>query len=231
MKRLLLITVNCLLITALAACGPAPASTPLIVQASPTAPATPLDTSTPDTPSPVPSSTVTSTPAPPTATFGPTPTETLLPPLELPTLAAVESAFDVWDGLPTYLADSQPGFYFRVKYDPRLWALAPDSYGQPSLTHREIEYCILSPAQARGLTPGLQVEHDIRKIGNLFFEVNTALQNGVRQFVAYQATDKVIFTGFRLDFVDRIEDCIADAETVLGTLTSVPQSEATPVAE
>jgi hypothetical protein len=141
----------------------------------------------------------------------------------------VEPAFDVWDGLPTYLADSQPGFYFRVKYNPRIWAQTPDSFGQPALSHREIDYCILSPAQARGLTPGLQVEHDIRQLGNLFFEVNTAMQSGVRQFVSYQATDTVIFTGFRVDFVDRIDECLVDAETVLATLTSVPQSEATPV--
>ncbi|MEW5938042.1 MAG: hypothetical protein AB1750_00150 [Chloroflexota bacterium] len=207
------------------------APTSLVAQDSPTAPATlASDTPTPDTPTP------SDTPAPsdtpqPTATYGPTPTETLLPTLELPTLAAVEPAFEVWDGVPTYPADSLPGYYFRVKYNPRVWAKVEDSYGQPALGHREIEYCILSPALARGLTPGLQVEHEIRQIGNLFFEVNTALQNGVRQFITYQATDNVIFTSFRLDFVDRVDDCIADAEVALGTLTSVPQSEATPVGE
>ena len=217
MKRLILIIVFCSLI-ALTACGPAATSTPLVAEETPTA----LDTETPTPALP------TATPLP-TATFGPTPTETLLPTLELPTLAAVEPAFDVWDGLPTYLADSQPGFYFRVKYNPRIWAQTPDSFGQPALSHREIDYCILSPAQARGLTPGLQVEHDIRQLGNLFFEVNTATQSGVRQFVSYQATDTVIFTGFRVDFVDRIDECLVAAETVLATLTSVPQSEATPV--
>jgi hypothetical protein len=149
--------------------------------------------------------------------------------LDLPTLEAFEPALDVWDGQPTYIADSQPGFYFRVKYNPRLWALAPDSFGQPSLTHREIDYCILAPGGVRGMTPGIQVEHDTRQIGNLFFEINIALQNGVRQFITYQATDNVIFTSFQLNFTDRIDDCIAAAETVLGTLTSVPQAQATPV--
>ena len=40
----------------------------------------------------------------------------------------------------------------------------------------------------------MQVEHDMRKIGELYFEINTALHQGVRQFVTYQATDTVIFT-------------------------------------
>jgi hypothetical protein len=165
----------------------------------------------------------------PTATFGPTPTETLLPTLELPTLAVVEPASQVWDGVPTYLADSQPGFYFRLTYDPRLWAQVQDSFGQPALGHRAIEYCVLAPGGVRGMPPGVQVEHDLRKIGNLFFEINVALQQGTRQFITFQATDTVIFTSFQLNFVDRVDDCIADAEVVLGTLTSVPQDQATPV--
>ncbi len=223
MRRLLtLITTYYLLITVLTACGgaapevfvPAATDTPLAPLASPTAP--------------VPTETLTPT-APQTPTFGPTPTETLLPTLELPTLEVVEPALDVWDGVPTYLADSQPGFYFRVKYDPRVWGLVQDTYGQPALGHREIEYCILSPGGVRGMPPGVQVEHDSRKIGDLYFETNIVLLNGVRQFVTYQGGDGVIFTSFEVNFVDRIDDCLAAAETVLGTLKSVPQSQATPV--
>ncbi len=189
--------------------------------ASPTAAAT--DTLVAETSTP----TITPTPRP---TFGPTPTETLLPTLDLPTLEAVEPALEVWDGVPTYLGDSQPGFYFRVRYNPRLWGLVHDTYGQPALGHREIEYCIISPGGVRGMPPGMQVEHDYRKIGEqLYFEINIVLFNGVRQFVTYQASDGTIFTSFEVNFVDQIDDCLAAAETVLGTLTSVPQSQATPV--
>jgi hypothetical protein len=218
-----LITVFCSLITVLSACG-APAKGPSLVPAStnavlasPSAPAT-------GTLSPLPLPSQTFTPAP-----GPTATETLLPTLELPTLELTEPAFDVWDGLPTYLGDSQPNFYFRIKFNPRVWGLALDSYGQLSLSHRDIEYCILAPSGSRGLPPGMQVEHDTRQIGKLFFEINTVLINGQRQFVTYQATDKTIFTGFQVNFVNDLDACIKDAEAVLATLTSVPESQATPV--
>lgn len=180
----------------------------------------------------------TETPAPPTSTPtrvpsvtppAPTLTETLLPTLELTTLEAFEPALDVWDGQPTYLADSQPGFFFRVKFNPRVWGLTEDSYGQPALGHREIEYCIIAPVGPRGMAPGVQVEHDTRKIGNLFFEINVILSQGVRQFVTFQATDKIIFTGFQVNFVDEIDACLIDAEAVLATLTSIPESQATPI--
>ena len=190
---------------------------------TPAAPAT-------DTPSPLPPSTQTPAPSATIApTFGPTATETFMPTLELPALEAVEPALDVWDGLPTYLAESQPGFYFRVKYNPRVWGLTQDSYGQPALGHRDIAYCILAPAGPRGMTPGVQVEHDTRQIGKLFFDINIVLSQGVRQFVTYQATDLTIFTGFQVNFVDEIDACLADAEAVFATLTSVPESQATPV--
>lgn len=202
----------------LAACGAPALSTPSVHEdelSTPTAPAS--ETPAPSTPTPLPTAT------PP----GPTPTETFLPTLELPTLAPAEPVFDVWDGPPTYLADSQPGYFFRVRYRPDVWGLTQDSYGQPALGHRTIEYCILAPAGPRGLSPGMQVEHDTRKIGTLFFEVNVALSQGVRQFVTYQATDKIIFTGFQVNFVDEIDACLADAEAVFATLTSIPESQAT----
>jgi hypothetical protein len=209
----------------LAACGaPAAADTP-----SPQLPQAELST---------PTAPATETPAPPTATAtrvpsatppAPTLTETLLPTLELSTLEAFEPALDVWDGQPTYLADSQPGFFFRVKFNPRVWGLTQDSYGQPALGHRTIEYCIIAPVGPRGMAPGVQVEHDTRKIGSLFFEINVVLSQGVRQFVTYQATDKIIFTGFQVNFVEEIDACLADAEAVLATLTSIPESQATPI--
>ena len=179
-----------------------------------------------DTPEATPTITVTPSPWP---TIGPTPTETLLPELVLPSPEPSEPVFDVWDGVPTYLADSRPGFYFRVRYNTRIWAQTTDSYGQPALGHRDIPYCVIAPNLSGGLTPGLQVEHDMRKIGEIFFEINIVLQQGARQFVTYQATDTVIFTGFQVDFEEQADECLAAAEIVLGTLTSVPQSQATPV--
>lgn len=229
MKRSLkLITIYCLLITVLSACGApaAPSLAPVTANvelASPSAPAA-------ETPSPLPIPTQTLAPsATVTPTFGPTATETFLPTLELSTLETFEPALDVWDGLPTYLADSQPGYYFRVRYNPRTWGLTQDSYGQPALGHRDIPYCILAPVGPRGMAPGTQVEHDTRQIGNLFFEINVILSQGVRQFVTYQATDKIIFTGFQVNFVDEIDACLVDAEAVFATLTSIPDSQATPV--
>ncbi|MFZ5858858.1 MAG: hypothetical protein ACOYZ6_18680 [Chloroflexota bacterium] len=225
MKRI--VTLILLLSFLLAACGsPAPVTNSIHEDAlsTPTA-STPAAPAT-ETPAPL---TSTSTPLPTATPPGPTATETLLPTLELPTLAPAEPVFDVWDGQPTYLADSQPGYFFRVRYRPDVWGLTQDSYGQPALGHREIEYCILAPAGPRGMAPGMQVEHDTRKIGTLFFEVNVVLSQGVRQFVTYQATDKIIFTGFQVNFVDEIDACLADAEAVLTTLTSIPESQATPV--
>jgi hypothetical protein len=228
MKRL--VTLSLLLILLLTACGApargALASVPADVTLStPTAPAseTPLPTQTSEPP------TLTSTPAPTSTPIGPTNTETPLPTLELPTLEATEPALDVWDGAPTYPGDSQPGFYFRVKYNPSVWGQTQDSYGQPALGHREIGYCILAPSGVRGMAPGVQVEHDTRKLGALYWEINVVLSQGVRQFVTYQATDKVIFTSFQVNFVDGIDACLADAEAVLATLTSIPESQATPI--
>ena len=226
MKRLTAITL--LLIALLTACGaPAMTESPQVMETQPLA--SPLASETlalTDTPEPTPTITVTPSPRP---TIGPTATETLLPELILPSPEPSEPIFDVWDGIPTYPGDSQPGFYFRVKYNSRIWAQTNDSYGQPALGHRDISYCVIAPASRGGLTPGLQVEHDSRKIGDLFFEINIILQQGVRQFVTYQATDGVIFTGFQVDFEEQPDDCIAAAEIVLATLTSVAQSQATPV--
>lgn len=222
----------------LAACGPsAPAATGAFPESLPTPAATetaaapqalsiPAETEPPATQTPPASETPGVTP-----TFGPTPTETLLPTLEIPTEEAALPSREVWDGLPTYLGDSQPGFYFRVSYNPRLWAVTQDQFGYPALGHRDIAYCVITPVGGRGMPPGVQVEHDLRKIGDVNYEVNTVLLNGVRQFVTYVAGDGVIFTGFQVNFVDQIDACLTDAEIVLGTLVSVPESQATPVSQ
>lgn len=222
----------------LAACGPsapaaseaAPASLPTATAPAagiePQALSIPAETEPLETPTPPASETPAIMP-----TFGPTPTETLLPALELPSEEAALPSRKVWDGLPTYLGDSQPGFYFRVMYNPRTWAVTQDQYGFPALGHRDIAYCVITPVGGRGMPPGVQVEHDLRRIGDVNYEVNTVLLNGVKQFVTYIGGDGVILTGFQVNFVDQMDACLADAETVLGTLVSVPESQATPASQ
>ena len=226
MKRsLLLTTISCILIISFSACGPAMVATDV--------PPMKLETPTPP-PSETPTLAPTQT-ALPSATLLPTiaitATETYLPTLELLPLNTMEPALEVWDGQPTYLGDSQPGFFFRVKFNSRVWGLTQDSYGQPALGHRMIGYCILAPGGVLGMAPGVQVEHDTRQIGPLYFEINTVLTNRQRQFVSYQAqtADRTIFTSFQVNFMDEIDACLTDAEAVLATLTSIPESQATPI--
>jgi hypothetical protein len=133
-----------------------------------------------------------------------------------------------WDGEPTYPGDSKAGFDFRVMYDPDVWALTTDSYGFPAIGHRGIEYCVIAPAMGHGLPANMNVDHDVRKIGPLEYEVNTAYLSGVRQFVTYLGGDSNVYTGFEVTFKEEADLCIKDAEVVLGTLTSVPISQATP---
>jgi hypothetical protein len=213
-----------LLALSLAACG-APAPTP---QPTPTQPEAVL----PDTETPLPPAetlTPSVTPTVPTSTPAATATETLLPTLELPTLATNPPALAVWDGLPTYLADSRPGYYFRLHYDPEVWALVSDQFGQPALAHRRIQYCTLTPAGGRGLPQTMQVEHDVLYEGSLTLNMSRAYENGALKLVAYQVSDGTIFTGFEVTFVTEGEACDADALAVLKTLESVPVSRATPV--
>jgi len=177
---------------------------------------------------PAPTSTTTTAPLP-VPTSGPTLTETSLPPLELPTPLANPPALLAWDGLPTYPGDSKQGFYFRVKYDPEIWALTTDSYGFPAIAHRGIEYCVIAPSSGRGLPANMSVDHDVRKVGAMEYEVNTAYLSGIRQFVTYVGGNANIYTGFEVSFKEEADLCIKEAEAVLGTLTSVPVSQATPV--
>ena len=189
---------------------------PLVLE-SPTLPEpTPILT----TPSAIPSS----TPEP-----GPTPTETSLPPLELPTEEKNPPALQAWDGEPTYLGDSKSGYFFRVLYDPEIWALTTDNFGYPALGHRNLNYCLIGPSVGRGLPANVNVDHDVRKVGAVEYEVNIAYMDGTRQFVTYLGGDANIFTGFEVSFKDEADLCLKDAETVLGTLTSIEASQATPI--
>ena len=158
-----------------------------------------------------------------------TPTETPLPPLELPTPLANPPSLMAWDGTPTYLGDSKPDYLFRVRYDPEIWALTTDRYGYPAIGHRGIEYCVIAPAFGRGLPANMNVEHDLRKLGSIEFEINTANLNGARQFVAYLGGDANIYTGFEVTFAENADLCLQEAEVVIATLTSVKITQATPV--
>lgn len=183
---------------------------PLIVESSPTS--EPTQTFTPE----------------PTQTISITSTETQLPPLDLPPELANAPAKMVWDGAPTYPGDSQPGFAFRVTYDPEIWALTSDQFGFPALGHRAIEYCVIAVTSGRGLPANMTVEHDILYLDHVFFDVSIAYQDGVKKSVTYIGGDKIVFTGFEVVFDEQTDECLADAETILSTLQSVPVSQATP---
>ncbi|MCL4529606.1 MAG: hypothetical protein M1282_09340 [Chloroflexi bacterium] len=234
--------IGLLVILFLTSCAPQPQSNGAVVQTAPTsqsvspalAPQT-LDTATTtpsDTPEPAftSSPTATFTSEPFALQFTPVPTETALPTLELPTQVPNQKTLQIWDGVPTYLADSQPGFDFRVRFDPDVWALTTDQFGFPALGHRSIPTCIISPASGRGLPPNVTVVQEVRKVGTVRYQISTAYLNDVKQFVNYTGGDGTILTAFQVSFQDQADQCISDAETVLATLTSVPVSQATPTA-
>ena len=179
---------------------------------------------------PPPISTTTSTEAPFILDLTPVPTETPLPTLELPTEAAFRPALQIWDGLPTYLAESRPDFYFRLHFDPDTWALTADNYGFPALAHRDLPDCLIAPTAGRGLPLNGSVEHDTHHIGSIQFQIDAAYLNGVKQFVNYTGGNGVIYTAFEVSFQADSNRCLADAEDDLGTLTSVSVSQATPIA-
>ncbi len=231
LRRIIVISILSFLMTS---CGgaatqaPAPIQPPVEIQ-NPTQSII-ADTNTPaNTPTPLPTETPapTQTPAP-TRTPAVTPTDTPLPTLVLPTEAVNAPASQVWDGAPTYPGDSQPGFSFRVTYDPSIWALTTDQFGFPSLGHRTIPNCVISVTSGRGLPPNMSVEHEMLQTENITFDVGTAFENGVKKFVTYTGGDGKIITAFEVSFDQEIDACVKDALTVISTLKSVPVSRATP---
>ncbi len=213
-----------------AACGAAaPTAAPLPTETVAPHALAPLAVLSP-TPQPAPTETLTPTSAPFVLDLTPLPTETPLPTVEIPTEAARLPALEVWDGLPTYPADSDPNYDFRVSFDPAAWALTFDNFGMPALAHRAITNCVLAPTVGRGLPPNAAAQHEVRRINEISYQITTVDVNGVRQSVIYAGGDGRIYTAFQLALEDRPDQCTQEAEVVLGTLTSVPISEATPIA-
>jgi hypothetical protein len=157
-----------------------------------------------------------------------TPTDTALPTLELPTEAVNAPDQMVWDGTPTYLAESTPGYAFRVTYDPDVWALTADQFGFPALGHRTISGCVISVTSGRGLPLNLTVEHDVWDTGDAVFDVGNVFENGVLKFITYTGGNANVITGFQVSFEEQADECRAHAVAVLSTLTAVRSSQATP---
>ncbi len=239
-QRIILILILALVVTS---CGAAPAATQAPATQAPAteAPAAtePAATEAPtateppafqslEAPTKQPSVVDTSTSVPTSTQNIPTQTDTPLPTLELPTEVVNPPARMVWDGTPTYLGESTPGYSFRVTYDPDLWALTTDQFGFPALGHRSIPGCVISVTSGRGLPGDMTVEHDVLYTEKITFDVGKVYENGVLKFVTYTGGDGTIITGFQVDFQEDVDACLADAVTVISTLTSVPVSQATP---
>jgi len=243
-QRILLILILALVITS---CGGAAATQPAPVTQAPAA-TQPAATEVPATEAPATEAPATEPPAfqsleprtsepqgPETSTAKPsqtqsvpTPTDTPLPTLALPTEVINPPAKLVWDGVPTYPGESTPGYAFRVTYDPELWALTTDQFGFPALGHRNIPGCVISVTSGRGLPADMTVDHDVLYTGKVTFDVGKVSENGILKFVTYTGGDGTIITGFQVTFEDQVDQCLADAVTVISTLTSVPISQATP---
>ncbi|HET6845697.1 MAG TPA: hypothetical protein VFH29_02625 [Anaerolineales bacterium] len=208
-----------------AGCAPVPPS--------PEAPAPPTSTST----ELVPLAITLSVPATDTPTAGaflldltPLPSATALPTLILPPSPSVPLDIQVWDGLPTYPAESQPDFYFRLRYDPAYWARTIDALGSQILASRTVNECVIKPMAGRGLPLNGNVDHGVRIVGDIDYDISRVSVGGMLQFVTYAGGDARIFTAFEVHFTGQSDVCLPAAETVLGTLRSVPLSEATQVA-
>jgi hypothetical protein len=225
-RRVLFILILSLVISS---CGGAAATPAEMPSASTEEPAAPAEEATeqPLLPEDTPTPEATFTPEP-TFTPAATPTETSLPPLELPTEIPNAPSLLAWDGTPTYLGDSKPGYDFRVFYDPNVWALTQDQFGYFAIGNRNIPYCVVSVTSGRGLPANVSVEQDILYADTVTFSVGTAFENGVKKFVTYTGGDGTVITGFEVSFEEQADECIADAEVVIKTLRSVPSSRATP---
>ena len=226
-RRIIIILIVTLVITSCAAAAPAPTEAPVATEQPPTATEPPAIPSL-EAPTRRPTVVETSTSAQTPTLVLPTPTDTPLPTLELPTEPVNPPVRMVWDGTPTYLGDSEPGYSFRVTYDPDLWALTTDQMGFPALADRNIPGCVITPTAGRGLPANTTVEHDVLKTDTVTFDVSVVSENGVKKFVTYTGGDGRIVTAFEVVFEEQVDECLADAVTVLSTLTSVPVSQATP---
>jgi hypothetical protein len=171
---------------------------------------------------------VTATAPPASTQIVATPTDTPLPTLDLPTEVVNAPEQMVWDGTPTYLAESTPGYAFRVTYDPAVWALTTDQFGFPALGHRTIPGCVISVTSGRGLPLNLTVEHDVWDTGNAVFDVGNVFENGALKFITYTGGNQNIITGFQVSFEEQPDECRAHAIAVLATLIAVRSSQATP---
>jgi hypothetical protein len=74
------------------------------------------------------------------------------------------------------------------------------------------------------------VEHEVRRVGDVNYQISTASEGGVTRSATYAGGDGVIYTAFEVSFVDQVDVCQVAAEEVLGTLRSVSTFEATPIA-
>lgn len=239
-RRIIMILILALFVTSCGGAAPAPTQAPAIPESptatEPAATEAPAVTEAPATEAPVatepqtsePPGLETSTPKPSPTQAISTLTDTPLPTLALPTEVVNSPAKLVWDGTPTYPAESTSGFAFRVTYDPERWALTTDQFGFPALAHRTIPGCVISVTSGRGLPATMTVEHDVLYTGNITFDVGKVSENGVLKFVTYTGGDGTIITGFEVNFQEQADECLVEAVTVISTLTSVPVSQATP---
>lgn len=228
-RRIISILVLALLMASCAGAAPAPTEPPVPTEARPPATEPPAFQSL-EAPTKEPTSAVTetSTAVPTPTQVLTTPTDTPLPTLELPTEPANAPEQLVWDGLPTYLADSAPGYSFRVTYEPERWAVTTDQFGFPALAHRNIPGCVITPTSGRGLPANTTVEHSVLSTDHVTFDVGEVYEDGTLKFVTYTGGDGRILTGFEVTFEEQADECRREAVKVFSTLTSVPVSQATP---
>ena len=180
----------------------------------------------------MPTATESATPFPDTDTpIPPAPTETSLPTLDLPTLLPRLPERILWTGLPTYPGDSQPGYLFRIEYDPELWAQTEDNFDEIVLAHREIPACVLSAYAGHGLPIAWKVETEFTQQGKLFIEVNRILRDEKLEFMTFFVSDSRVRTAFRLEPGENPEACLQDAQEILSSMRSLfahPTATSTP---
>ena len=230
-RRIIMILILAILMTSCGGGAPAATEPPAATEASSTEePATePPAFQSLEAPTRAPTqSQPTSAPQPTPTQIPVSSTDTPLPTLDLPTEVVNAPEQLAWDGVPTYLAESTPGYAFRVVYNPELWALTTDQFGFPALGNRNIPSCVISVASGRGLPLNMTVEHDVLQTGDVTLDVGNVFENGILKFITYTGGNTNIITGFQVNFEEQADQCRADAVAVLSTLTSVPASQATP---